>query len=301
VKEAIVTEVSKLASAVLRLRYWQHVMNERLKEKSFSIPIHLGFGHEALAVALDHTMEAGDQLVLSHRNITYNLARAGALKPLYDEYKLKADAMAGGQLGSMNLVNPDRGIVYSSSILGNNVSVACGLALGRQVMARPGIVTVLTGDGAMEEGQFYESLVFAKSQDLKVLFVVENNDMSMSSTIDERRCAIDVEQMCAALDIPFYSFQGNDVFEYSPALKLAREAVDGRQAPVCIEAHLAALNQHAGPTPGWPTDPKTISLENGLVVEQSSNDPVYVLQKTIDSQAFAELTREVLAEDWNEV
>ncbi len=67
-----------------------------------------------------------------------------------------------------------------------------------------------------------------------------------------------------------------------------------------MEVQLAALNQHAGPTPGWPTDPKSISLENGLIVEETSDDPVYVLQQRIDSDTFADLSRDVLAENWNE-
>jgi len=289
---------TSLALDVLRLRYWQHVMNEALKRKEFKIPIHLGFGHEALASAVNRMMTDSDQLVLTHRNITYNLARAGALKPLYDEYKLEPAAMGRGKLGSMNLANRSKGIAYSSSILGNNVSVACGLALAKQVSNTDGIVTVLTGDGAMEEGQFYESLVFAASQRLRVLFLVENNDMSMSSTIEQRRCPIALNHMAAAVNIQFHSLEGNDVFQYVESLESVRKDIMDASQPVCVEARLASINQHAGPTPGWPTDPKKIAIENGLIVEETSFDPVHVIRQRIGEDAFEELAAQVLSEAW---
>lgn len=300
VKEIAVARDNELVLGVLRLRYWQHVMNELLKRKEFTIPIHLGFGHEAVAEAVHTMMIDGDQLVLTHRNITYNLARAGALKPLYDEYKLKSNAVCGGKLASMNLTNPARGVAYSSSILGNNLSVACGLALGMQTLGRPGIVTVLTGDGGMEEGQFYESIVFARAHSLKVLFLVENNNMAMSSTIEQRRRPILLEQVCSGVDIPFQCLEGNDVFEYAATLQSLRQQIDDASLPACVEAGLPSMNQHAGPTPGWPADPKIIDMANGLIVEHTSSDPVFVLKQKIGAEAFKELEKEVMEESWAE-
>lgn len=291
--------LEQLATEVLRLRYWQHVVNEELKRKAFRIPIHLAIGHEAVAVAVSHAMQPADQLVLSHRNIAYNLARAGSLKPIDDEYRLSRTGLAGGRLGSMNLSNPARGVVYASSILGNNLPVACGLALAQQILGEEGVVMVVTGDGGMEEGQFYESLVFAKSQSLRVLFVVENNNQSMSSTIEERRCPISLTTMCAGLGIPFRRLSGNDVADYVAAFRACRASLLQETTPLGVEVELAALNQHAGPTPGWPDDPKSIDLENGLIVERSVNDPVFVLEQRLKTMAFSRLCDEVLSEKWD--
>lgn len=299
-KQTVTSQDLQLVREVLQIRYWQHLVNEGLKRKGFKIPIHVAFGHEAIAVAVSNMMKAKDQLVLSHRNMAYNFARAASPKEIYDEYRLDEKGVARGKLGSMNLVNPDRGVVYSSCILGNNLSVACGLALGQQVLQRRGLVIVLTGDGAMEEGQFYESLVFAKSHQLRVFFLVENNNQSMSSTIKERRCSISLANICAGVGIPFQQLLGNDVFEYLPMLEVIRTLAVEQSTPVCVEVHLAALNQHAGPTPGWPTDPKNISIQNGLIVESTFNDPLFVLQQKINPTAFGKLCEEVVAEKWDE-
>lgn len=290
----------QIAKEVLQIRYWQHIINERLKKGAFGIPIHLAFGHEAIAVAVSNAMKEGDQLVSAHRNIAYNLARAGALKPVYDEYKLLDTGVAGGRLGSMNLSNPSKGVVYASSILGNNLPVACGVALGRKVLQSNNVTIVLTGDGAMEEGTFYEALVFSKSQALKLLIIVENNNHSLASTIKERRCPIALNDLCNSLQIPFRGITGNDVFKYHSQVEELMDVMRTGSIPACIEVDLAMFNQHAGPTPGWPTDPMLISIENGLVVENSDRDPLFVLKENIPSAVYAELADQILSQDWSE-
>lgn len=290
---------SGLEMEMVQLRYWQHLLNEDLKKKVFSIPVHVAFGSEAIAIALNKVMEKDDQLALTHRNMAYNLARVGALKPVYDEYKLSPDGVAKGKLGSMNLTNPDRGIVYSSSILGNNFSVACGLALAKQVKGDAGFVIVTTGDGAMEEGGFYEALVTAKSLHLKLLIIVENNNHSMSSTIVQRRCGIAIDKMCEAVDVGYKKLSSNDVFEYAQTFATIREDIDMQSAPFCVEACSSLMNQHAGPTPGWATDPMCVNIKNGLVIRNSCEDPLYVLREMVGEKEFDKVVAQVTSKRWN--
>jgi TPP-dependent pyruvate/acetoin dehydrogenase alpha subunit len=285
----------------MQVRRWQHLINEGMKNKKIGLTVHMAFGHEAIAVAVSEAMKAGDQLVLTHRNVSYNLAREGALKPLYLEYQQKTTGLAAGKLGTMNLANPAKGLVYTSSILGNDMPVACGLALGHQLAKRDSLVIVLTGDGAMEEGTFYESLVLAKSQKLKVMFMVENNKYAMSSTIDERRCQIDIAQMAKAVDAPYLKLSGNWVADYAARLQQARQAILEQSGPMCVEVDLMNLNRHAGPTPGWPTDPMQIHFNNGLIVQESEYDPVFVLKQKMPAQQFTDFVNRVLAEKGDDV
>lgn len=289
----------KLALAVLKNRYWQHLVNEGLKKNAFSVPVHCAFGHEAIAASISEVMESEDQLVLTHRNIAYNLARIGSLAPLWSEYKHLSSGAGGGVLGSMNLANPAYGVVYTSSILGNNMPVGCGLALGNVVLERKGVVIVLTGDGAMEEGTIYESMEMAKYQRLPWLLIIENNHFAMSSTIDERRSPIDIMSLCRALGVTYELLRGNDVFSYVAKLKTIRKAVASGQ-PAVVEVDLKNLYRHAGPTPGWPTDPMNIDIQRGLVVECSSDDPVHVLKENLPDRIYESLEQEVLAEKWSE-
>jgi TPP-dependent pyruvate/acetoin dehydrogenase alpha subunit len=278
--------------AVMRLRHWQHLLNEMLKQKQFKIPIHLAFGHEAAAVAMDQTMAPVDRLCLTHRNAAYNLARARSLDVVLEHYRL-AERSTGGLMGSMNLAVEDTSIAYSSSILGNDLAVATGIAMHRALVKQAGVVFVCTGDGAMEEGVFWESLLFSRSHNLGLVIVVENNDYSMSSTIAQRRSTVDLSQVCAGVGYQYFKASGAVLTEAKVALGSARaSAAEG--APALVELDVSTFCQHAGPTPGWPDDPLRIAIEDGFLVEDSPNDPVFHIKQALGDDEFQRLSNLVV-------
>jgi len=293
----------KIAEDLLRIRLSQMIVNEKYKNEEFKIGIHLAFGHEAIAVAVVSVMEKDDQLVLSHRNMHYNLAKSKLLKPELDEYFLKKEGMAKGQLGSMNLANEKENVVYTSSILGNNLGVASGLALGKKASDSKGIILVVTGDGAIEEGSFYESLVFLKSNELVSLVIIENNGWSLATRIKERRCNINLRKFTESLDIKYEKFNSNDTYEYIKKLTELRNYALDNKTPVLLEVELTTLgswylkndehpdgkfiNYHAGPAP-------EINLTDWPLIEQSDKDPVFVLQKHFKQDLLKETSKEIL-------
>ena len=292
-----------IAKDLLRIRLSQMIINEKLKNNEFRIPIHLAFGHEAIAVAVSVIMGSQDQLVLSHRNVHYNLARSSSFKAEVDEYLLKKEGLGGGRLGSMNLANREGGIIYTSSILGNNLCVSAGLALAKKVKKENGLVIVVTGDGAIEEGAFYESLEFLKTYNLSSLIIVENNGWSLATQIHERRCNICLDSLTRAFDIPFRVLDGNDPYKYIDILKDIYSIAIKKQTPVIIEVRLKTLgdwrlkseefpegkfiNYHAGPAP-------TIKLSEWPMISEDRSDPVFVLSDHIRLEKLKEISRDVL-------
>jgi len=290
-------EKTKIAGEILRVRLSQMVINEKCKNNEFKIPIHLAMGHEAAAVAVVQAMGEDDLLALSHRNIHYNLARSGKLKPELDEYLLKKEGMAGGRLGSMNLADPANGLVYTSSILGNNFPVAAGIALGQKIKAKENAVFVVGGDGSMEEGSFYESLVFSKSNRLKCIVIVENNTWSLATRIEERRCQIDLEKFADSLRIAYLKLSGNNVYEYIEKIKNLRQDVILSEEPALVEIEISTLggwhkegrfiNYHAGAAP-------EVSLSAGALIENSAGDPVFALEKHFSKPELQEMEKDLL-------
>ena len=283
---------------ILRLRYWQHLVNELLKRKQFKVPVHLAFGHEAAAVALDRTLQKDDVICLSHRNAVYNLVRCKSLDEVLEHYRLAPSIKTPGLMGSMNL-SAHSSIGYTSSILGNNIPVAAGFAMNRKVTGKSGIVFVFTGDGAMEEGSFWETLVFARSHRLAVVVVVENNNNSMSSTIEQRRSQIDLAKVCAGAGATYRHADGAIYADSVEAFIAARESAESG-IPACVELKIATFNQHAGPTPGWPDDPLRIALEDGLLVRNGSSDPVFHIQRELGMKRFNELAEQIMKMDSRE-
>jgi TPP-dependent pyruvate/acetoin dehydrogenase alpha subunit len=302
-KQNMSEEQKIIAKEILRLRFAQMIINEEYKNGKFKIPIHLAFGHESIAVALSHVMKNQDKLVLSHRNVAYNLAREKSIKPILDEYFLKPTGIMGGKVGSMNLINPTRGIIYSSSILGNNFSVGAGIALAQKMWDMNGITIILGGDGAMEEGSFHESLIMCKTLKLSVLIIIENNEWSMSTKINERRIPINISKLTESFQIKYVKLSGNDPFVYIKELEELREYSLREKTPVCIEIMVNTLgdwrmktpeqpdgkfiNYHAGPTPSvdlnsWPNP-----------LRENEDDPVFVLTKYFDKDTLLSMSRSI--------
>ncbi len=298
---------SRLAAEVIRLRLSMMAVNDLIKARSFSIPVHLALGHEAIAVALADVMGPEDRLLLTHRNIHYNMARNVDLKCQIDEYHLLAQGLGGGRYGSMNLINPGRGISYTSSILGNCLPVAVGVAKALAVSGKKAATIAVTGDGALEEGAFYEALMMATSLSLPVLFLIENNDWSMYTRIADRRCAMDVGSLAAAFGLPYQRLEGNNAAGYRKALdKLRGHAIDALR-PAVVEVFLSTLgdwnvdeadgssrhiNYHHGGVP-W------LEAAADPVLVESDQDPVHVAASQIprdDWQALVARSRMKIGE-----
>ena len=297
-------DIQSLAREVVRLRLSMMAINEMIKAKRFRVPVHLGLGHEAIAVAVSAAMSTGDALLLTHRNIHYNLARSVSLRAEVDEYLLLETGLAKGLEGAMNLTNPDRGILYTSSILANCMPVACGVALAEQVLQSGAVAFAVTGDGAMEEGAFYETLLMAKSLELPLILLVENNGWSMYTTIEERRCPIDLAALASALAIPYQTLGGNDVVAYRQALSAARDACLRAQGPRILEVKLATLgdwvlkddnspegrmiNYHHGAAP-------TVSPDDWPVIRSTDDDPLHVLLAHLPETELREMATQLRA------
>lgn len=279
---------NRILENLVFVRIAQLFVNELYKKSQFKIPIHLALGHEAIAIAIDDSMEDEDRLLVTHRNIHYHLARLSVVKPVIEEYKLTNSGMSCGQQGSMNLTNSELKIPYASSILGNNFGVGVGVSLGLQINNSDGVTFIITGDGAIEEGSFYEALLMSVGKRLPIIIVVENNQWSLASKIEDRRSLINLELLAKSVGASYCNLDGNDVFDYAKKMNEIRSKASIEKSTYIVEAHVATLgdwvlknddfpegkfvNYHAGPA-------KSLSLMNCPFIKQDSRDPIFVASK----------------------
>jgi len=261
---------------VLLLRSYQHAINELVKKKKVFLPPHMAFGYEANAVAINNIFDSGDRLILTHRNIAYNLIFDPNLKKYINELNMKSNGMNKGLSGPMNIVNPNKGIVYTSSILGNNFSIALGFSVNNKVLKKKNITYVVTGDGAIEEGSFVETILLAKKFKSRLVFIVENNDFAMASKIKERRDDIDLELLSKAYGCGYFLLDSRNVIDYSKKLLIIKKKIKKNPSPFIVEIKTTMFNRHAGATPGFPGDPLDIDLKKGLVIKNNLADPAYL-------------------------
>jgi len=280
---------------VIYSRYAQLIINERIKSGHFKIPVHLALGHEIISEALCTAMRTTDQLLCTHRNIHYQLGRGAKLSEILAEFKLSKDGLAKGLGGSMNLSNPKGSIVYTSSILGNNLCVGLGFALTKKIKKEDGVIFIVTGDGAMEEGAFYETIENARNMDLPIVILVENNNWSLASQINERRKPIDLHELANSLGANYSLLSSNNIIDYYEKINTIREKVNSLKLIEIIEVQLTTLggwiiqhddfpngkyvNYHAGKAP-------KVTLDNGPILLYDANDPLFLMRENFGEDNF---------------
>ena len=273
---------SFLKKELIRVRSQQLVINNLIIQKKFKIPIHLALGHEALSVAIAQNFSKDDKLLLTHRNIHYHLSLNKSLNSSIEAYELKKKGLESGKYGSMNLINKKKGIIYTSSILGNNLPVSLGVAYAQK---KKNIVFVVTGDGAIEEGTFWESCVLAKSLNLKLIFLVENNDWSMYSSIKDRRSNINLKKFSDSIGLKYLFLESNNVFDYFKKIKLFKQSIQNNNSPGIVEVKIHTLgfktiqkekkkkfiNYHHGGI-------KDLKFFDNIILSKSKKDPIFVVK-----------------------
>ena len=293
--------VEVLTYELVKIRIQQLLINQLYLAGRFKIPIHLALGHEQIALSLTKARDKGDDVVLSHRNLHYQLALGGNLSEIVKEFFLQEDGLANGKYGSMNLINPKRNVTYTSSILGNNLPVSVGIAYGQKVSNQKNVTWVVTGDGAIEEGAFVESLLLAKSIQVPLIIVIEDNEWSLGTKISERRSPIDLEKLAKAYGAEYVMCGQESLVESMNKYKVARSLAIMLNSPVVIHSKVTTLggrwvedlnsvsgkryiNYHAGPVQGLKdniSENIVLSEDDILAKNMSNSMPIDKINKLV--------------------
>lgn len=198
--------------SMLRIRRIEETIADRYKEQKMRTPVHLSIGQEAVAVAVGHQLRHDDYAVGTHRAHAHYLAKGGSLKAMIAEIYGKVTGCCRGRGGSMHLIDRSVGFMGSTAIVGNTIPIGVGLALSIQLSETNNLSCIFLGDGAIEEGVFFESLNFAVLKNLPVLFICENNRYSVYSPFAKRQPAgRNIYDIAAAIGATVATANGYDL------------------------------------------------------------------------------------------
>ena len=136
---------------------------------------HVYIGQEATGVSVCDWLNADDYVFTTHRNHGHVIAKGGDPKKVLAEIIGRATGYCQGRAGTFHVAAPEVGVIHTSAIVGGCLALAGGTAYAAQVKESKAITVVFFGDGAMEEGVFYEALNIAKLWQLPMIFWMENN------------------------------------------------------------------------------------------------------------------------------
>jgi pyruvate dehydrogenase E1 component alpha subunit len=237
-----------LYQKILRIRLVEESIANRYSEQKMRCPTHLSIGQEAVAVGVSAFLQSTDKAYSSHRAHAHYLAKGGDLKKLIAELYGKETGCTGGRGGSMHLTDLDAGFVASTAIVGNSIPLAVGNALHQQVQKLDEISVAYFGEGATEEGAFYESANFAALKKLPVLFICENNGYSVYSPLHVRQPEDrSIVRLAKAIGLGAVEVDGNDVAKVAEIAACSIQRIRSGHGPMLIECHTYRHREHCGP------------------------------------------------------
>jgi len=175
-----------LYKKVYLIRKAEGKIREHYNEDEMKTPMHMSTGEEAIAVGICHSLKAGDQVFGTYRSHAIYLAKTGDTDNFFAEMYGKDTSLQKGKGGSMHLCAPESGFMGTSAIVGSIIPVAVGAAFANQRNGNGKLVAVFFGDGATDEGVFWESLNVACLMKLPLLFVCEDNGLAVHTPKSHR-------------------------------------------------------------------------------------------------------------------
>ena len=238
----------KLYKSVKRIRMVEEVIAGRYAEQEMRCPVHLSVGQEAVPAALGVALDCDDLCVSTHRSHGHYLGKGGDLNAMIAELYGRETGCASGRGGSMHLIDQSVGFMGSTAIVSGTIPVGVGLGLSLKLKKSDRICVVFLGEGATEEGVFYESVNFAALKKLPVLFVCENNLYSVYTPLDARQPPErELCKLASSMGIESSSADGNDTVGAYQKIHEAADFIRAGKGPYFLEFFTYRWREHCGP------------------------------------------------------
>ena len=232
---------------MMRIRKIEEYIAKEYPKGEMRCPTHLSIGQEAVAVATSSSIYSTDFAVSTHRGHAHYLAKGGNLKSMISEIFGKATGCSEGKGGSMHLIDKKVNFMGTSAIVGNSIPIGVGLALSATIKKSGQISIVYLGDGAVEEGVFYESINFAVLRNLPVLFICENNLYSVYSPLSVRQPkGRKISEMVNGMGCSSAASDGNNVELSYQLISSKINTIRNNCGPVFLEFATYRHREHCG-------------------------------------------------------
>jgi pyruvate dehydrogenase E1 component alpha subunit len=222
---------------MLRIRHFEENLYQMYLAKQVpGMSPHLSVGQEAVAVGVCTALEEKDYVLTTHRGHGHVLAKGANMNRMLAEILGKETGYCHGRGGSMHIADVSLNIIGANGIVGGGLPIAVGSALSSVYLNKNAVTVCFFGDAASNIGTFHESLNMAAIWKLPVIWVCENNQYGLSTSIKDTLAGTSIANRGSAYGMPGYTVDGNDVLQvYEIARKAVEHARTGK-GPCIIEA-----------------------------------------------------------------
>ncbi|MGH6992967.1 MAG: pyruvate dehydrogenase (acetyl-transferring) E1 component subunit alpha, partial [Caulobacteraceae bacterium] len=243
---------------------------------------HLYIGQEAIAVGMQAAKREGDEVITGYREHGHMLAAGIDPKVVMAELTGRAAGASRGKGGSMHMFALDRGFFGGHGIVGAQVSLGTGLAFANRYRDDGAVAFVYFGDGAANQGQVYESFNMAELWRLPAVYVIENNQYAMGTSVERSSSQTHLFRRGASFNIPGAEVDGMNVTAVRDAgLKAADHARSGK-GPFILEMKTYRYRGHSM------SDPGKYRTREEIDEVRKTRDPIEHLQERLEAAKIAD-------------
>ena len=237
---------------------------------------HLYIGQEAVAVGLQSAMDPKkDSVITGYRDHGHMLAYGIDPNVIMAELTGRAAGISKGKGGSMHMFSVEHGFFGGHGIVGAQVSLGTGLAFKHKYSEDGGVCLAYFGDGAANQGQVYESFNMAQLWGLPIIYVIENNQYAMGTSVNRASAEDQLYRRGESFRIPGIQVDGMDVLAVRGAAETALEWVRGGKGPLLLELKTYRYRGHSMSDPA-----KYRSREEVQSVREKS-DPIEAVKREL--------------------
>jgi pyruvate dehydrogenase E1 component alpha subunit len=243
---------------------------------------HLYIGQEAVAVGVQSIKQPQDQIITGYRDHGHMLAAGIDPKAVMAELTGRAAGVAKGKGGSMHMFSLGHGFYGGHGIVGAWVSLGTGLALANRNKKNGAVTFVYFGDGAANQGQVYESFNMAELWRLPVVYIIENNQYAMGTSIERASSETHLYRRGASFNIPGKEVDGMDVLAVAEAAAEAAEHARSGKGPFILEMKTYRYRGHSM------SDPGKYRTREEIDEVRKHRDPIDHVEELLRTRKFAD-------------
>lgn len=241
---------------------------------------HLYIGQEALAAAMKTALTPEDKIITAYRDHGHALALGITPNAVMAELYGKATGCSGGKGGSMHMFSKEHHFFGGHGIVGAQISLGAGMALAEQYNGTKNISVCYFGDGAARQGALHEAFNMAMLWKLPVIFICENNEYAMGTSVSRTTNMLDIYKIGSAYDMPSYQIDGMKCETVHEAMSQAAEQARKGNGPTFLEIKTYRYRGHSM------SDPASYRTKEELA-EYKERDPLETTKHTILKNKFA--------------